>query len=79
MRTEILKNISYLENNHKSATQAASCNEAIRLLSLGEEEAAMGVIRAFKRYQTNNANYQYQLLQQREANTIAGNYGRSGF
>lgn len=79
MRTQILKNVSYLENNHKSASQAASCREAICSLSLGEEDNAMRVITAYKRYLTNNANHQYRLSKQREANTIAGNYGRSGF
>lgn len=60
MRNEILSSIKYLENSHKSATQAASCKEAVRLLNIGDEEAAMSVIRGFKQYQTNNANYQYQ-------------------
>lgn len=74
MRTEILKNVSYLENHHKSATQAASCNEAIRLLALGEEAASMSVIRAFKSYAEANSSYQHELSQQRAANERAGAY-----
>lgn len=79
MKTDVLKNIQYLEKNFKSASQSAICNEAVRLLDSGNEEAAMGVIIAFKRYLTNNAKYQHSLSQQREAIAVAGNYGRSGF